>query len=241
MADGDVGTRITEWLISNYRKDLALVIVSSKNNLYRILMDEGVNCSVYKSSDDVCELAKNSGQHFDLGILAWWSAIIKEPLLSLPKHGFINTHPSLLPFNRGKHYNFWALVEQAPFGVTLHFVDNGVDSGDIVAQLPIEYGWEDTGGSLYEKACAAIQELFKLIYPQMRKFDMQRTKQDLNAGSFHLARELDAACLIDLDREYRAKDLLNLIRARTFEKKPACWFSDGGRDYEVRIDIKEKK
>jgi methionyl-tRNA formyltransferase len=241
MADGDVGTQITKWLINNYRADLALVIVSSRNDLYQILMDEGINCSIYKSSDDVCVLAKNSDQHFDLGILAWWPTIIKEPLLSFPKYGFINTHPSLLPFNRGKHYNFWAIVEQVPFGATLHFVDNGVDTGDIVAQQPIVYGWEDTGGSLYKKACAAILSLFRATYPQMRKFDLPRKKQDISAGSFHLARELDAACLIDLDREYRARDLLNLIRARTFENKPACWFSDGGRDYEVRIDIKEKK
>ncbi len=44
--------------------------------------------------------------------------------------------------------------------------------------------------------------------------------------------------MIDLDKSYKARDLLNIIRARTFYPHPAAYFVDGGEKYEVRIDIK---
>jgi methionyl-tRNA formyltransferase len=61
----------------------------------------------------------------------------------------------------------------------------------------------------------------------------------LDKGSTHYARELDPASKIDLDKEYKCIDLLNLLRARTFSEMPACYFYDDGKKYEVRISIKE--
>ena len=46
--------------------------------------------------------------------------------------------------------------------------------------------------------------------------------------------------MIDLDREYRARDLLNLLRARTFPGYPACSFVADGTEYEVRVSITRK-
>jgi methionyl-tRNA formyltransferase len=177
----------------------------------------------------------------DIGVLAWWPKLIKQPLIGMPKHGFINTHPSMLPHNRGKHYNFWTIVEQAPFGVSLHMIDDGIDSGDVIAQNPIHYGWEDNGETLYGKAQESMVRLFRDVYPDIRSLDFPRQKQNLSLGSFHRAAELDSACRIEIDRNYRARDILNLLRARTFAGHPACWFCDKGEMFEVRIDIKRKK
>ena len=113
---------------------------------------------------------------------------------------FINTHPSFLPYNRGKNYNFWALVEQVPFGATLHFVDEGIDSGDIIAQTHIPYGWEDNGGTLYKKAKNAIVSLFKEEYPSIRTLKFPRSKQNLDKGSFHNSEEMGVLSLIDLEK-----------------------------------------
>ena len=153
--------------------------------------------------------------------------------------GFVNTHPSLLPHNRGKHYNFWAIVEQAPFGVTLHRVDAGVDSGAIVSQLPIDYDWCDTGETLYYKAQAAMLQLLTITYPSLRNGQFSSIPQNVNAGSFHRASEIESASMIDLEKNYLARNLLNLIRARTFEGHPGCWFTDGGSRYEISITIKK--
>jgi len=139
LADGEVGAKILTFLINNYAEDLALIVTTQVNEIYRIAQENDIPVALFDENEILSKL--NSG--IDLGILAWWPKIIKSPLLDLPILGFINTHPSLLPYNRGKHYNFWALVEQAPFGVTLHFVDSGVDTGPIVAQREIHYDWCD--------------------------------------------------------------------------------------------------
>lgn len=85
-----------------------------------------------------------------------------------------------------KHYNFWALAEGAPFGVSLHFVD----TGDVVAQREIPYDLTDTGETLYRKAQREIVRLFREEYPRLRTLDILRKPQDLSKGSFHLARGL---------------------------------------------------
>ena len=146
--------------------------------------------------------------------------MIDEALINLPLHGFVNTHPSLLPHNRGKHSNFWALVEQAPFGVSLHFVDAGIDSGPIIAQQAISYSWEDTGETLYFKAQEAMIGLFAKVYPELRQLRINARAQDLSLGSFHWGADMDQKCEIALDSTYTARELLNLLRGPTAGARP---------------------
>ena len=241
MADQYVGMEITKWLLSEHRRDIVLVVTTSDNEILNLAKNFEVNHLVFHSFNQVESFIKNLGIEVDIGILAWWPKIVKQPLLSLPKHGFINTHPSFLPYNRGKHPNFWALVEQCPFGVSLHFITEGIDDGDILAQVHIPYTWEDNGESLYEKAKSAMIELFKSSYIDIKKLTFNRKKQDLGIGSFHFANEIDKVSQINLDGVYKARDLLNLLRARTFPSLPACWFRDGSDEYEVRIEIKRRR
>ncbi len=175
----------------------------------------------------------------DLIVLAWWPYILKPELIRIPRLGCLNFHPSFLPYNRGKHYNFWAIVENVPFGVTIHWVDVTVDCGDIAFQSRIETTWEDTGATLYHKAQEEIVRLFKEKFPEIKAGRIPRIPQDLARGSVHRARELEEVSKIELDRSYTARALLNLIRARTFPPYPAVSFIDKNQRYEVRIEIKK--
>lgn len=234
LADGSVGAKFARFLLENYPSDLSLIVTTRINAIYREAVDKGISACIFDSEENVREKIENG---VDLGILAWWPKILKRPLLAAPRMGFINTHPSLLPHNRGKHYNFWAIIESAPFGVTLHRVDAGVDSGAIVSQLPIDYDWCDTGETLYYKAQAAMLRLLIETYPVLRTGRIATIPQDIDAGSFHRASELESASKIDLDNNYRGRDLLNLLRARTFEGHPGCWFEEAGNRYEISIKI----
>ena len=238
MCDGDVGVRIASWLLTNYPLDLGLVVTLSENDIYRKMVSAGVATVFISSASEAVSKIKSLPK-CDLGILVWWPRILSKEMLGLTRLGFINTHPSLLPFNRGKHYNFWALVEQSPFGVSLHFVDEGIDSGDIVAQKEILYDWTDTGGTLYLKAVEAMVELFIHEYPKIRELQLSKIKQDLTKGSMHYAREINLASLIEIDKQYKARDLINLLRARTFPGYPSCSFLDQGVAYDVTVTIKK--
>jgi len=236
LADGVVGAKIAGFLMEKYPSDLALIVTTQVNEIYCEANTKGFPVHVFDSEKNILN---RLGEGVDLGILAWWPKILKIPLLDAPKLGFLNTHPSLLPHNRGKHYNFWALVEQVPFGVTIHRVDSGVDTGDIVSQATIGYDWCDTGGTLYNKAQSAMFDLFCKSYPVLRKGKWDLKPQNVSLGSFHRAAELEDASKIDLDGMYRARDLLNLLRARTFEGYPGCWFEESGERYEISLKIRK--
>lgn len=242
FANGIVGLQIIEFLISHYKTDISSIVLHESDTLISTYLEGKFdkNRIFFYAKDkkqDLFPFLKND--ETDYFILAWWGYIIKEPIISLPKIGIINFHPSWLPYNRGKHYNFWTLVEDCPFGVSLHFVNEGIDTGDIIYQQPIDKTWEDTGKSLYEKAQKAIVLLFVENYENIRQGNYSRQKQDLSQGSYHLAKEIDQASIIYLDKSYTAKDLLNLLRARTFEAYPSCWFEEDGHKYEVRVQIKK--
>ena len=240
LADGAVGLAITQWLIEQFPDDISLLATLGDNAIAQAGRGAGIAWVEAARVAPAIDLPVGEQARFDLGITAWWPYIIPRDVVQLPRGGFVNTHPSYLPHNRGKHYNFWAIVEQCPFGVSLHRIGQSIDGGDIVAQRAIRYGWEDTGGSLYARAQTAMVELFKETYPLLREGDAPAAPQDPQAGSFHLASEIEKASRIELDDLTSGRQLLNLIRARTFPGKPASWFSDQGIEYEVRIDIKRK-
>jgi methionyl-tRNA formyltransferase len=235
LADGAVGERITRFLLKNHPEDLVLIVSMQKNDIYRDAKSSGIPVCIFESEKKLLERLDGV---IDLGVLAWWPLILNDQLLNAPLNGFINMHPSLLPYNRGKNYNFWALVEQTPFGVTLHSVDSGIDTGNIIVQKTIEYDWTDTGGTLYTKAQKSTVNLFSEIYPVLRMGRYDSKPQDSQAGSFHYASELEEASRIDLDSNYKARNLLNLLRARTFKGHPGCWFIEDGRRYEISVTIK---
>lgn len=237
FAHQSVGQEVFNYLADCFPQDLGEVITVDENEIYIAAKQKKIPVKIFDKNNQ--NIKKNE---FDLGVLAWWPFIIKEPLISSPKHGFINFHPSFLPFNKGKHYNFWALVEQCPFGVSLHKVNEGVDTGEIVAQKLIAYDWEDNGETLYHKAQEEIINLFKSNYPKIRLGQFVAIPQNTSEGSFHLSSEIEVASKIHMDKNYIAKDLINLLRARTFQGQPACWFEDtDGQKYEIRIQIKRKK
>ena len=86
----------------------------------------------------------------DLVILAFVTDIITETLLDIPPLGTICYHPSLLPRHRGASGINWAVIQgDTRTGLTILWVDKGVDTGPILLQKEIDIGPEDTTGSLY--------------------------------------------------------------------------------------------
>lgn len=244
-ADGTVGVEIINFFLKEYPAYLKIVIVvDEESDVYKFLKlnefsDNNIIFFKNAYSDQALEQVKKL--ELDFLILAWWPFIVKSSLYSLPKIGTINFHPSYLPFNRGKHYNFWSLVEETIFGVSIHFVNDSIDGGDIIFQQKIDKTWEDTGETLYYKAQKCIVDLFVDNFKLLLIGNYNRIKQNSNEGSFHYANELESASEIKLDSNYKGRELLNLLRARTFKGYPGCFFIDCNSKYEIRIEIKEIK
>lgn len=243
FASDTVGHEVARFL-GQEKEPLACLVLDVQDHKglnARIVADSGVTDAARVFYSDClyqqATLDTLRGLNLDLVVLAWWPYILKESIIRIPRLGCLNFHPSYLPYNRGRNYNFWTLVEDTPFGVTLHFVDKGVDTGDIAFQSRIDKTWEDTGETLYRKAQSEMLRLFKDSWPLIKRGAIPRTPQDRSRGNFHKAAELEPASRIDLEAQYQARDLLNLIRARTFPPHPGAWFMENGEKYEVRIQI----
>lgn len=176
----------------------------------------------------------------EIGVSVMFGYILREAVLEVFPRGCINLHPALLPFNRGANPNVWSIVDKTPAGVTIHYVDKSVDTGDVIAQEEVPVSVTDTGASLYEKLEGAGLKLFQETWPSLRSGTAQR-KPQTGAGTFHRVSDVDGLDEIFLERSYRAEDLLNVIRARTFPPHMGAYFRHNGRKVFVRVELCEEE
>ncbi len=147
-----------------------------------IILETG--CNVIENSDkiDVSFLEQNSIQFI---VSYRYRHIIKPPVLEFLKGNAINLHISLLPWNRGADPNLWSFLENTPKGVTIHYIDEGLDTGDIIAQKEIFFDEEkETLATTYNKLNEEIVILFKEQWPLILEGKADRKKQP-SGGSFH--------------------------------------------------------
>ena len=96
----------------------------------------------------------------------------------------INLHISYLPWNKGSDPNLWSILENTPKGVTLHQMDSGFDTGEILFQKKIHFDENDTLISSYEKLQTGLVELFKANWENI-KFNRVTPKKQKGTGSYH--------------------------------------------------------
>lgn len=237
LVDGWVGTAVFEWLAENYPDDIQLVVTKSENDISEKAHFLGIKTIIARREIDITQALEDMAETPDLGLTAWWPDILSKSVFSRARLGFLNMHPSFLPYGRGKNPNFWAVVRNEPFGATIHKIDEGIDTGPIAWQKSIPIDWEDNGETIYKKSQTALIEMFRENYARIRNFDIPLKPQPTMGYKTNYAGQLDAVCLLNLDQNYQMRHLLNLLRARTFSGNPSCKFAEGGHEYEVRIQV----
>ena len=147
----------------------------------------------------------------DLAILAFVTNIIPEKLLTIPSFGTICYHPSILPRHRGASGINWAIIQgDTRTGLTILWVDKGIDTGPILLQKEVEIGPDETTGSLYFKTLFpmgidAIVEAVGLI----KKGKAPRIPQDESKATYEPPCD-DRVASVNFEKPM--KDIYNLIR-----------------------------
>ena len=172
---------------------------------------------------------------------AFWGYILKPEVIDIPAAGCINMHPGYLPYNRGMNPNVWPIVEGTPAGVTIHYVDAGIDTGDVIAQREVPVGPTDTGGTLYDRTLIEIVDLFKETWPAIRAGTAPRITQDQSLATHHRAVDVDSLDQIDLDAPTTARSLINRIRARTYDDRTYAYFDEHGVRVYVSVTLSESR
>jgi methionyl-tRNA formyltransferase len=175
----------------------------------------------------------------ELGVSAFYGYILRPAVFERFARGVVNIHPALLPWNRGTYPNVWSIVDATPAGATLHYIDAGVDTGDIVAQQRVEVRPDDTGQSLYARLERACIELFARAWPDLCADKLARVPQPAG-GSHHYKRDTARIDEIDLDRQMRAGDLIDILRARTFPPYRGAYFVSEGKRIYLRLELERE-
>lgn len=121
---------------------------------------------------------------FDYLISYRYRYILKQELLDRFVHKAINLHTSFLPWNRGADPNLWSFLENTPKGVTIHYLDGGIDTGDIIAQRTVEYMPDDTLKISYARLLINIEALFVGTWSEIRSGIIKAVPQPVG-GTFH--------------------------------------------------------
>jgi methionyl-tRNA formyltransferase len=238
-----VGWQIVNWLRLRDEEIVGLVMHPPERRKYgvELIHSAGVDPTcLFDGSrlSDVGVVAAIQELKPDIGISAFFGYILRRDILDLMPGGCINIHPGLLPYNRGAYPNVWSIVERTPAGVTIHYMDVGIDTGPIVAQQRVPVEPVDTGERLYQKLELASVELFQASWPLIRAGSPPRAPQRQAAGTYHRVRDVEQIDEIDLDRTYTARELIDIIRARTFAAYPGAYFRDEQRKIFVGLQLR---
>ena len=124
--------------------------------------------------------------------------------------------------------------------MTLHYIDEGIDTGDIIAQKEVQVSLKDTGESLYRKLESISVELFGEYWPLISQGKQPRISQSQEQGSYHITKDVEEIDEINLDSTYVAADLINILRARTFPPYRGAYFWDGNKKIYIRLQLLEE-
>lgn len=166
--------------------------------------------------------------------------IFPPEVLAISSIGNLNLHPAYLPYNRGWHTPSWAILEDTPYGATLHWIDEGVDTGDIALQARLEIRPSDTAHTLYQRVLELEEQLFIRAIPMIRERSLPRYPQS-GTGTVHKKADLQRVQKLDLTEECPVDALLRRLRALTTNRwDEAAVFEVNGKRYRVRIEIREE-
>lgn len=159
----------------------------------------------------------------DLIFSVYFDQIFKKTIIDIPPKGIINLHFGLPEYYRGCYPTTWAIINgELLTGTTLHYVNEGIDTGDIIAERFIEICENYTGKDLYNICTEVSFELFKNTLPLIIN-DKCKSRKQINGIAHHYNREFPS-------HEIKLpKDIYNYIRSLIFLPFPSPYFYIGNR------------
>lgn len=114
------------------------------------------------------EVAEAKFKNLDWLFIIGWSQIADARVIGAPRMGVLGIHPTLLPIGRGRAAIPWAILKELDkTGVTMFKLDEGVDTGPLLAQLEIPLTEDTDAGALYRMVDSAHIRLIKDVYPNL--------------------------------------------------------------------------
>ena len=171
-------------------KNLCLFLGYNKNqtSLIKFLKKKKFNVLNYQSLPPLKKIIES-----DFILSFGYRKIINENILSNLNRPIINIHLSYLPYNRGAYPNFWSFIKNTPSGVSIHEIDKGIDTGNIILRKKIYFNvklkkfstFKKTYNHLFLEAEKLFKNNFNKIYYKDYKKKFYKKKK-----SFHNKKDL---------------------------------------------------
>lgn len=166
----------------------------------------------------------------DLCVMAYVILLVPDEALTIPTHGTIQYHPSLLPKHRGPSSINWPIIQgEKKTGLSIFWPDKGLDTGPILLQKEVEITAEDTLGSVY------FDKLFPLgIEAMMEAVDLVRAGNAPRLVQDETQATYESWCKksdVQIDWGKSVDEVYNLIRGAN--PQPGAWTTLNGKRLEI--------
>ncbi|MBU0579731.1 MAG: hypothetical protein KKA19_01025, partial [Candidatus Margulisbacteria bacterium] len=229
FANGPVGVEVAKFLVKSgdVIEKLYLHEKEKQANAQEIIKAAKISRKKVFLAKDVLSkqnIAAFKKVNIDFIITVYWAYLLKPIIYQQAKKGTLNFHPALLPINRGWYPHVHSLIDGTPFGVTLHVLEETADTGPIWVQKQVFPEATDTAGDVYAKLQKEIIHLFKKNWLKIKNGEIKPIKQDETKALYRKKLDIKALDKIDLEKTYKAKELINILRARSFNNKGFAYF-----------------
>lgn len=170
----------------------------------------GLNFIEYDKLDDDTFIKSIKDLNVDIAVVCSFNYKIPKALLDSVSGGFINVHPSLLPKYRGANpYSSVIINNEKETGVTLHFMDESFDTGDIIAQKKLPINEKETMGTIFNRLNILA---FEMLFETLKTFEnseLNRIKQP--EGEFVVGNSIEGADLF-INYKKSADEIARFVR-----------------------------
>jgi methionyl-tRNA formyltransferase len=154
-----------------------------------------------------------------------WSQIARRAILTAPRRGVLGMHPTLLPVGRGRAAIPWAIIRDlSETGVTLFQLDEGIDTGPIIAQERLPLASNETATTLYQRVTNAHQQLIGRVWSDLINDRVRPVPQEEEHASVWEGRKPADG---QLNAAMSVAEVERLVRATTRPYPGAFWQDNG--------------
>jgi len=163
FADGPWATIALKLMIAHEELDVDLVVTRltpTDSALIKLAEASGIEIHAPDNVNGDDFLSLIEPRKIELGVSLSYNQIFRRPIINAFPAGIINCHAGKLPFYRGRNILNWAIINgEREFGITAHYVDEGIDTGDIILQRTYPIAPEDRYQTVLSRAQEACGPL----------------------------------------------------------------------------------
>ncbi len=168
-----------------YRPVLVIGQAKDQSGLIKLAKSKKIPTYVPQNINSQIALKKITKYYPDLLVLAGYSQILKAPIINLSKKGTINLHGGPLPAYRGASVLNWQIIQGETIGgISIIFVDEGIDTGDIIAQKKFPIKTTDTIKDVVNKTFKLFPPMLLKVIKQIESNTVKRVPQNKNKGNY---------------------------------------------------------